>query len=190
MILTSLVAAVTFGLVGPQPPLYCPSTLEVVKTPAVTMVYGGATFATCCAGCEAPFEKDPSTLIAKAIKAKKTVGVFQFDPISGLRIEAAKAVAFSDYKAIRYNFASKAEKKTFDTSPAKFIGDIKSEVYHCPIMDEATTFANAASYADYKGVRYFLCCAFCVKKFRLDPAKSAKVATDMIKPLVVVALKK
>ena len=190
MILTSMVATLALGFIGQQPPTFCPATLEEVKMPSITMVYGGTTFGTCCPDCQAPFEKDPAGLVAKAITAKKTVGVFQFDPISGLRIESAKALAYTDYKSIRYHFASKAEKKTFDATPAKFIGPITSEVYYCPIMDDATTFAEAASYADYKGVRYFLCCAACVRKFRTDPVKYSKVSPDKVKALQVVTLKK
>lgn len=188
--LTIAIAAIAFGFAGPQPPLHCPATLEEVKVPAITMVYGGATFGTCCGGCDTPFIKDPGGLIAKAAKASKTVGAFQFDPISGLRIEPAKAAAFSDHKAIRYFFASDAEKKSFDAAPAKYVGEIKSETYYCPIMEQDTNFDEAASYADYKGVRYFMCCASCVKKFRSDPTKYVKNSSDKIKLLAVTTLKK
>ncbi|MFI5386772.1 MAG: hypothetical protein ACHQ50_11705 [Fimbriimonadales bacterium] len=188
--LTIAIAAIAFGFAGPQPPLHCPATLEEVRVPAITMVYGGATFGTCCGGCDAPFTKDPVGLIAKAVKANKTVGAFQFDPVSGLRIEAEKVVAFSDYKAIRYCFTSADEKKSFDAAPAKYVTDIKSETYFCPIMEQDTNFEEAASYADYKGVRYFMCCASCVKKFRGDPAKYVKNSEGKLKALAVVTLKK
>jgi len=174
-----------------QPSLYCPSTLEEIKgAPVVTMEYAGAKFGTCCGGgCAAAFEKDPQGLIAKAIAAKKTVGVFDYDPISGWRIDPAKGVAFSDYKAIRYWFASTDEKKKFDQAPGRYIKDVKSESYYCPIMDQPTTSDNAASFGDYKGVRYFMCCTICVKKLRENPEKYMPEVKD-VKPLKVEVVKK
>src|SRR5438105_2739508 len=121
------IATFALGFSGPQTPLHCPATLEdITGAPAVTLEYGGAKFGTCCGGCDTPFMKDPQTLIAKAIKANKTIGAFEFDPVSGARIDGKKAAEFSDYKAIRYYFTSAAEKKTFDATPAQFITDVKS----------------------------------------------------------------
>jgi len=188
--LINALAFVAITSAGSQPPLYCPTTLEEIKgAPAVTMEYAGARFGTCCGnGCDAAFAKDPKGEIAKAIAAKKTVGVFDYDPISGWRIDAGNAGAFSDYKSIRYNFASADEKKTFDKAPARYISDVKSEAYYCPIMEQSTTSATAASFGDYKGVRYFMCCTVCVKKLRENPQKYMPNVKN-VDPLAVVVLK-
>lgn len=189
--LTCAIAALTLGFAGPQSPIYCPATLEEIKgAPTISMEYAGTMFGTCCGNCDGPFTKDPTGLIAKAIKANKTVGVFEYDPVSGLKIEADKAKASSDYKAIRYYFAAADEKKTFDKAPAKFVADVKSEAYFCPVMEQPVTSKEAAGYSDYKGVRYFTCCTYCVKKFRSDPAKYAKNSAAAVKPLSVVVLTK
>jgi len=188
--LTIAIAAAAIGFTGSFPPVYCPVTLEKVETPAITMVYNGATFGTCCGQCDGPFASDPKGLIAKAIQAKKTVGVFQYDPVTGIRITADKAEAFSDYKAIRYFFGEAAEKKSFDVSPAKYIPPVKSEAYYCPIMDQATTPEEAQSFGDYKGVRYYMCCTICVKKLRQHKVGYLAKAAAAAKPLAVITLKK
>lgn len=189
--LTLAIATVALGFAGPQPPLHCPSTLEeITGTPAVTLEYAGSLFGTCCGGCDAPFLKDPAGLIAKAVKANKTVGAFEFDPVSRMKIDSSKAAAFSDYRSIRYYFADASEKKSFDASPAKFVGEVKSEARFCPVMSDAVDPKNAAGFGDYKGVRYFLCCDYCVRKFREDPAKYAANAAAAIKPLSAIVFKK
>jgi len=188
LITAALTLAVGFS--GPQPPLHCPATLEeITGAPAIKMEYGGAMYGTCCGGCDTPFMKDPKTLIAKAAKANKTVGAFEYDAITGNRIEPAKAVAFSDYKAIRYYFTSDAEKKSFDSAPTKYVDDVKSEAYYCPLMKFALDQRDSGGYADYKGVRYYLCCSTCTKSFRDNPAKYAETAKKAIKPLAVVTVK-
>lgn len=188
--LTIALAALVLGFPGPQSPLCCPVTLEeVTGTPAITMEYGGALFGTCCGSCDAPFKADPKGLIGKAIEAHKTVGAFEYDPVSGLRIDSNKAVDFSDYKAIRYYFATAAEKKSFDAKPAKYVSDVKSEAYFCPIMKMALDSKDVGGFADYNGVRYFLCCDNCTAKFRKNPAAYVAKAKEAVRPLAVATVK-
>jgi len=188
--LTTAIAALAFGFAGPQTPLHCPATLEdITGAPAITMEYGGTLFGTCCGGCDTPFLKDPKSLIAKAVKANKTIGAFEYDPISGAKIDSKKAAEYSDYKAIRYFFTSADEKKTFDATPAKFVGEVKSESTSCPVSKMAMG-GKSAAYADYEGVRYYFCCGDCIKEFKADPAKFAASATASVKPLAAVTVKK
>jgi len=119
---------------------------------------------------------------------RKRVGVFEYDPVSGWKIDATKAQGFSDYKAIRYYFASAGEKRTFDSAPTRYITDVKAEAYHCPVMDQDTTSKDAASCGDYKGVRYYMCCTVCIKKLRENPAHVTANAKG-INPLAVVIVK-
>ena len=189
--LTTLIAAAAFGFSGPQPPLHCPATLEeITGAPAITMEYGGALYGTCCGGCDGPFLKDPKGLIAKAIKANKTVGAFEYDPVSGAKIDAKKAAAFSDYKAVRYYFAKDDEKAKFDAKPASFVADVKSESQSCPVSGKKMANDSAGAYADYSGVRYYFCCTDCEAKFKADPAKFAASASASTHPLVAVTVKK
>jgi YHS domain-containing protein len=185
------IAALTLGFAGPQPPLHCVTTLEdITGEPAVKLEYGGAVFGTCCGGCDAPFMKDPKTLIAKAVKANKTIGTFRYDAVTGAKIDGAKAPAFSDYKAIRYFFASTDEKKAFDAKPASYVTEVKSEAYFCPVMKHDTKSENAGGFADYNGTRYYLCCGDCVAAFKKDPAKFAANAAAATKPLSALTVKK
>ncbi len=154
------------------------------------MEYAGARFSTCCGGCDKPFLRDPQGSLMEAIKEKKTIGVFNYDPVSGARIEEKKAAAYSDYKSIRYFFASADEKKSFDATPTKFIGEVKSEAYFCPVMKHATAPKDAGAFADYEGVRYYLCCGDCTKEFKADPAKFALNAKAAVKTVSAVIVKK
>jgi YHS domain-containing protein len=44
----------------------------------------------------------------------------------------------------------------------------------CPVMgDVVESPADATSYADYEGVRYYFCCSSCAEKFAQNPAAFA-----------------
>jgi YHS domain-containing protein len=43
---------------------------------------------------------------------------------------------------------------------------------------------KAHMYADYKGKRYFFCCAGCPEAFKKDPAKYSKTATSIPTPKI------
>jgi YHS domain-containing protein len=188
--LTTALAALVLGFTGPQTPMHCVTTLEdITGAPANTYTYAGAVFGTCCGGCGAPFQKDPAAAIAKASKADKAIGAFMYDPVSGLRIDGKKAAASSDYKAIRYFFASEDEKKKFDAKPAMYVSDVKSEAYFCPITKHATASDKAGGFVDYKGTRYFTCCGDCVAELRKDPSKYVGNAASSVKTLSVVEVK-
>lgn len=189
--LTTAIAALALGIAGPQTPLHCVTTLEdITGDPASSFTYGGATFGTCCGGCDEPFKKNPVGALTKAAKANKAIGAFNYDPVTGLRIDPKKAAASSDYKAIRYYFTSAEEKKTFDATPAKFVSEIKSEAYFCPVMKHETTADKAGGFADVKGVRYYICCGGCMAKFKADPAAYTGNAAAAVKALSVVEIKK
>ncbi len=189
--LTTTLLAFAIGFAGPTPPpLSCPATLESIPgKPAVTLEYAGAKFGTCCGGCDKPFAAKPADLLAKAIAAKKTIGAFDYDAVTGARIDAKSAKAWSDYKAIRYYFASDAEKKSFDAAPTSFVTAVKTEAYFCPVMKHVTASKDAGAFADYNGTRYYLCCGDCLAEFKKDPAKFTAAAASAIKPLAVVTVK-
>ncbi|HWA83681.1 MAG TPA: hypothetical protein VG820_09620, partial [Fimbriimonadaceae bacterium] len=142
-------------------------------------------FGTCCGDCDAAFKADPKAAIAKAIQAHKAVGAFEYDPVSGLRIDSKKAAGFSDYKAIRYYFANAGEKKRFDAKPTKYVTDVKSEAYFCPLMRIALDSKDVGGFADYNGVRYYLCCESCTEKFKKNPKAYVEKAAAAVKPLGV-----
>ncbi len=184
------VASLALGLSGPLPPLYCPATLEkITGKPFITVEYGGILFGTCCVGCGNPLLRDPKPLLAEAIKEKFTVGSFIYDPVSGLRIDEKKAPEYADYASIRYFFSSKDEKKAFLAHPEGYVAAIQSEAYFCPVTKHPTTWSDAAAFADFNGVRYFLANADSLAQFKADPAKFVASVTAQVKPLKAVVVK-
>ncbi len=64
---------------------------------------------------------------------------------------------------------------------------------HCAVMPKDTVDIAAATknkmFADYKGNRYFFCCAGCPAAFKADPSKFAK-AEHIKSPVVTKKTKK
>lgn len=181
--LTTLIA---FTVLAPAAkPYVCPVQGEEVKDTATAGFhdYNGARFWFCCAGCDKAFAKEPGKYVAEQAKAKKVTGDFMFDPVSGVRLKSPGIIAeTSDYNGIRFHFSSKENKAKFDKEPAKFGAMPKQEALYCPVAkEEIAAYANAASFVDFKGVRYYTCCGGCVAKMKEDPAKYAPNAKDHIK---------
>ncbi len=144
--------------------------------------YNGARFWFCCGGCDATFKKDPLKNLEAQAKKGNVAGDFMFDPVTGNRLASPGIIAqTSDYKGIRFHFSSAANKATFDKEPAKYGTMPKKEALYCAVAgEEIENYASAASYVDFKGVRYYTCCAGCVNKMKSDPAKYAPSAKDHI----------
>lgn len=179
--------AIAMLVVGQAAPLSCPVMGSPIEGKgAETLQYNGVQYATCCAGCGAQFQADP----AKYLKAAKdkTIGVFLFDPTTGLRIQPEKASGFTDYAGIRYYFASDSGKATFASNPKKYTVQPKKEALFCPVSKEAVkSYDKASGYGDYNGVRYYFCCGGCDKPFAQDPAKYAPNAAQAIQTPKVLA---
>jgi YHS domain-containing protein len=186
--LTILIAIVASS--GTWPPLCCPSSHFAVKKPAVIVEYGGALFGTCCDTCDEAFVKDPKDAMARAIRMEATIGAFQYDPITGLRIHGEKAATISDCRGIRYFFMSEKEKQTFDVDPTKYVTAVKSEAYFCPVSKQETLPTTAGAYADYNGTRYFLRDGESLKRFKANPTKYAPNAASAVKDVIPVRLTK
>ncbi|MBS1728378.1 MAG: hypothetical protein JST51_16795 [Armatimonadetes bacterium] len=171
MILTLAIALAT----QQAPTLSCPVMGGPASKDSVVTEYNGVAFSYCCGGCDTKFKENPKEYIAKAAKDGKTIGVSYFDPVSMKPIDMKKAEGgFSDYKGIRYYFASTDEKATFDKTPAKYGSLPKKEALFCPVSKEAVkSYDKAGGYADYEGTRYYFCCPMCSGQFVKDPAKFA-----------------
>ncbi len=182
MVLTLILGVALLQSQDKLSPLVCPMTGEAVTASSPAIDYNGVRFQTCCSDCPAAFKKDPKAAI-KAARAKgKTFGVFLFDPISHARIDAKKAVASSDYKGIRYLFASAAEKATFDASPKDFTHSAKKEVLYCPVAGHAIkNYASAGGYLDIDGTRYYTCCTNCLAKLKADNSLAKAAPADQVK---------
>lgn len=106
--------------------------------------------------------------------------------------QATKDKMFADYKGRRYFFCCAGCPPEFKADPAKFAKaasiavpivvavKIPTEIA-CPVMPSHKVNIVKATkdkmFADYKGRRYFFCCAGCPPAFKANPAKFAKAAS-------------
>jgi len=182
--LTTLIAMAALAPSTAAEPLKCP----VMGSGAANMEggyrdYNGARYWFCCAGCDAKFDKEPAKYLELRAKEKGASGDFMFDPVTGRRLKSPAIIAeTSDYKGVRFHFSSKANKEMFDKEPAKFGAMPKQEALYCAVAsEEIESYSAAASYVDFKGVRYYTCCMGCVAKLKDDPAKYVGNAKGHIK---------
>jgi YHS domain-containing protein len=182
IMLTTLIALVSIGAPAGELPI-CPvmgHELSNMKGPYSD--YNGVRYTYCCGDCKVAFEKAPDKVAASLTKGK-AAGIFLFDPVSGNRLKAEKAIKeYSDFQGVRFMFASAANKATFDQDPKKFGTLPEKEALYCPVGKEAVpTYGAASGYVDHAGVRYFLCCAGCEGPMKKEPEKLVDGAKASIK---------
>lgn len=157
---------------GQEAGLKCPVMGSAVAHNSPSVEYNGARFSFCCGGCDTNFAKAPEEFLKTQRKAGNTVGVFLFDPVSRVRLDASKAAASADFESIRYPFQSEANKKAFLASPAKYAAIPAKEGLYCPVGKEAVpSYAKASDYVDHDGVRWYMCCDGCGGPFEKEPSK-------------------
>ncbi|MCE9557767.1 MAG: YHS domain-containing protein [Armatimonadetes bacterium] len=168
--ITAIVALVSFTTPVAGADFVCPIMVShKAKTDGPSVVYAGATYRFCCGGCPDAFAKNP----AKYVGTKEVSGDFLFDPTTGKRVDTGAGFT-SDYKGLRFHFATKAGKATFDKNPAKYGTTPKMEVMKCAVMGDAIPSPDEAyGYVDFKDTRYYVCCAACMPKLVATPAKYA-----------------
>ena len=144
--------------------------------------YSGVRYTFCCPGCDTPFNKDPKASIAKLVAKNWVSGKSLFNPISGDRIDEKKSKASSDYKGTRFFFLTTAEKTKFDKAPATYGVAPAKESLTCPVSHEKIEgYANAITYRNIGGVRYYICCAGCIAPFDKEPARYTAKIQDTVK---------
>ncbi len=173
---------VTLAIAAHGDPLRCPVMGGPANHKLPASDYNGVRYFYCCPGCKEPFEKDPQKAIAASRKKGHAVGVFLFDPVSGMRLEHDKSIKeHSDFGGTRFLFSSQANKAMFDQAPAKYGALPKKEALYCPVGKEAVpSYAKASGYVDHAGVRYYMCCAGCEGKFSKEPKKYAMAAATFV----------
>ncbi|OWU65677.1 MAG: hypothetical protein CBB60_003450 [Armatimonadetes bacterium Cent15-Ar3] len=166
------IIAISAVLLGQAQQITCPVMGGPVAKNSKIVEYAGASFSFCCPGCEGSFTKSPSKFLETQSKAKKTAGVFLFDPVSRQRLELGKALVTADYAGIRYPFASEENKTKFVANPTSFAKLPEKEALYCPVGKEAVpSYSKASDYVDHNGVRWFMCCAGCGAPFEKEPTK-------------------
>lgn len=181
--LTTLIATLTM-LAPPQAAktTMCPIMGGPVAKGGPVVEYAGSRYEFCCPGCDGAFQKDPATAL-KAEKIKgKTVGVFLFDPVSHHRIEAKSAKGSAEFNGQLYYFESAANKAAFAKDMKKFATVPAKEALVCPVSHETiASYDKAGLYADYNGVRYYICCLDCEGAFKGKEAQMTKGVAKSVK---------
>lgn len=187
--LPTLVATLLFISAQAPNDIVCPVLGDKVAVSGPSVEFGGAKYWFCCDECAPMFKEGPSKFVKANAEKGRTAGVFLFDPVSHERIEAKDAKGGeTDYKGVRYLFISPENKAAFQKDPAKFATVPKQEALFCPVGKEAVASPSRASgYSDYKGVRYYMCCAGCEKTFSKTPESFAPQVKAHVKDLSVVA---
>ncbi len=178
-------------VVGQTAALSCPvmgSAIHGAGTNAYD--YNGARFTMCCGGCDDQFKATPAKFLKQAAEKKLTVGVFLYDPTTGIKVEPKKAKGSSDFGGLRYYFANAKAKKAFDAEPKKFASMPAKEALWCAVMNHSIADYNSAgAYVDNGDTRYYLCCNGCMAKMKENQdALTAKIA-DKVKAPKVYAVK-
>lgn len=190
--ITTLLATVAMAGAFHGEPLNCPISGGKVGADAPYADFGGVRVMFCCNKCPAAFEANPTKMAEEARKKKLTFGVSLFDPVTGNRLVHDKAIKeFSDYNGVRYLFASTEDKTKFDADPKKYGSAPEKEALYCPVgNEEVKTYAESSGYVDYKGVRYYMCCAGCDSKMHKEPEKYVGNAAKHIRPVGIATEKK
>lgn len=182
MLTTLFATMIMLAPVQDAKPTMCPIMGGPAAKGGPVVEYAGSRYEFCCPGCDATFQKDPAgALKAEKIKGK-TVGVFLFDPVSHHRIDAKKAKGSTEFNGQRYYFETAANKATFDKDMKKFAAVPAKEALVCPVSHETiASYDKAGLYADYNGVRYYICCADCEGTFKGKEAELAKGVAKSVK---------
>lgn len=146
--------------------------IEKVTKDTLFSDYMGVRYYYCCEACKPQFDKDQTKFLKDPKNRGKVNGVSLFDAVTSTRIEPEKAAAHSDYSGVRYFFAKVDDKSAFDKEPKKYTVAPKKEVLFCPVSNEiVASYEKASDYSDYKGTRYYFCCAGCKPAFDKDAEK-------------------
>jgi YHS domain-containing protein len=169
--LTTLISAVVMLQGGMTCPVAGDSANENTKA---AMDYAGNRYTLCCAGCNAPFAKEP----AKFAKPQegKFIAFSLFDPVSGEKIElkTRNKLKTAEFESVRYYFATEANQTQFKADPKAFTKMPEKEALYCSVMKHGiNSYAEAGGYVDFEGVRYYSCCPKCLVAFKAEPAKFA-----------------
>jgi YHS domain-containing protein len=162
--------------------LTCPVLGEAIPANAPSLEYAGLKVTFCCAGCDEKFAADPSKYLKQAADEHKTVAISLFDPVNGDRIDLDKAAMIMDFQGVRYPFVTKENHDEFMGLPGLYTQTLTKESLTCPVMkNEIMTYSAAVGFADFKGVRFYFCCAGCPEKFKDDSEKYYDSVSDKVR---------
>ena len=179
MITAFIALALMSGVTHPQKlSLTCPVTGEEITTPFASYNYKGARFDMCCGMCPGPFSKNPDKFLDPDKVKDRTLGVYYFDPVSGMGVKPNALRAKTDsvgpsvYQGIAYYFENADDQKAFDADPKKYTKVPEKEAIYCPVMkQEVKDLSMSGGYTDVKGVRWYICCSQCADMLAKDPDK-------------------
>jgi len=169
--------------------VHSPVTGEVVNAAAATIDFKGIRYMVNSKAEKSQFVANPDQCLASPKLSVLLVGVDQFDPVTGVRVDLAHARGgYSDVASTRYWFATAVEKTQFDADPTKF-----DQIPPKEALVDATTkmplsgYADAGAYVDCMGVRYYLKSADSIPTFQAaEQTLAARIADKVTDPKAVV----
>lgn len=172
MVLTTLLATMAFSapsITEAQADLVCIMMGSPTNAKSRALEYAGSRFAFCCGGCDSSFAKDPVKASKEAASKGWTFAEGLFDPVSGVRVDSSKAQFKTDAAGTRYSFESKANLEAFIKDMKKYTSAPAKDSLTCPVTGEKLeAYSQSAGYVDYKGARYYACCAGCLPAMKKD----------------------
>ena len=167
MILTSFVAALAMMVPGDE--IKCAVMGSPTKATSKAIEYAGARFPMCCGGCNSSFTKEPAKYVKAAAENGDVVGMFMFCPVSGEKLDLEKVKATTSFKGLKYGFCCDDCMAAFKKDPAKYATAPTKDSLVCAVSGEKiASYSEAAGYLDYKGTRYYVCCADCLPALKKD----------------------
>ncbi|MBC8064696.1 MAG: YHS domain-containing protein [Chlorobia bacterium] len=186
-----LIATLATLVIGQSAAISCPVMGSAIHGKGSGSIdFNGARYTMCCGGCDAGFKATPDKFLKQSAEKKLTVGVFMYDPTTGVKLEAKNAKGTSDFGGLRYYFATADAKKAFDAEPKKYTVQPKKEALWCAVMNHAlASYKEAGAYVDHGDTRYYICCAGCLGKMKEKTAEYAAKIADKVVDSKAVAVK-
>lgn len=149
----------------------------------------------CCDNCPKAFAKDPDKFTKNGGVDLQAIGVpkeIHCSVMTDEKVDVEKALdngKYADYNGRRYFFCCDGCPAAFKKEPDKYTKNASISLGQfplpkeigCPVMAGRTVTVKEALekklYADYKGRRYFFCCAECPNEFKSEPGKYATNAS-------------
>ena len=93
------------------------------------------------------------------------------DPVCGMQVAEATAKNVSELAGIKYYFCGAGCKRKFDADPAQYLRKQSAAEKSAtdPVCGMQVNPATAKNFSEYRGKKYFFCCAGCKTKFEANP---------------------
>lgn len=176
---------IALTLVVQIPVVTCPIMPVEPVASAGEYDYAGLRIGFCCQGCRNAFESDPAEVVKAGRESGRVIAVALFDQVLRKRVPLdSKDAVHVDRGGVRMRFLEPASRRDFLAAPAKFEKVPDQESTFCfARRKEIGSYEKAIGYGDRQGVRYYLDCDECLRRFSEDSESFSRQAADSVKDL-------